>query len=165
MSVIQLIVAYSRNRCIGRNNTLPWRLPSDLAHFKKVTLGKPILMGRATWESLGRPLPGRPNAVISRNPGFLAPGATVYTSLQAALHAHKGDDTVCIIGGAQIYAAALDLAHEIIATEIHADVDGDAFFPALDPSAWIETERLGQPEENGYTFDFVRYRRLTPAAA
>ncbi|MDS1138831.1 dihydrofolate reductase [Pusillimonas sp. SM2304] len=160
--VIQLVVAYSRNRVIGRDNTLPWRLPADLAHFKRVTLGHPIVMGRNTWLSLGRPLPGRPNLVISRNPGFKAEGATVYPSLEAALAAcaDTGADKACIIGGEQVFRHALTIADEIVATEIRADIEGDTFFPALDAGIWQEIERLPQPEENGLHFDFVTYKRV-----
>lgn len=158
--LIQLVVAYSDNRAIGRDNALPWRLPSDLAHFKRVTLGQPIVMGRNTWESLGRPLPGRPNLVISRNPHYQASGAAVYPTLEAALADCRDAPRVCIIGGEQIFRHALAIADEIVATEVHAQVDGDTFFPSLDPAAWRETERLAQPEENGYAFDFVVYRRL-----
>src|SRR5690606_13778582 len=142
LPLIQLVVAYSANRVIGRDNTLPWRLPSDLAHFKRVTLGHPIVMGRNTWLSLGRPLPGRPNLVISRNPAFKAEGATVYPSLEAALAAcaDSGTGKVCIIGGEQVFRHALDVADEITATEIGADIEGDTFFPPLDPSAWQELE-------------------------
>lgn len=156
---IKFVVAYSDNRAIGRDNALPWRLPSDLAHFKRNTMGQPIIMGRKTWESLGRPLPGRPNLVISRDPGFSAQGATVFTSLRAALDNCPPETPACIIGGAQIFEHALPLADEIIATEVHAHVDGDVFFPPLPASEWEETERLAQPEENGYSFDFVVYRR------
>lgn len=161
LPIIQLVVAYSANRVIGRDNTLPWRLPSDLAHFKRVTLGHPIIMGRNTWVSLGRPLPGRPNLVISRNPDYQADGASVHPSLDAALSAcaDLGANKVCIIGGEQVFRYALDIADEIIATEIKSDIDGDTFFPALDAGVWQETERLPQPEENGLSFDFVTYRR------
>lgn len=156
---ITLVVAYSSNRVIGRDNDLPWRLPADLAHFKRTTMGKPIVMGRKTWESLGRPLPGRPNFVISRNPDYVAEGARVFTSLSAALGACEGEATVCVIGGAQIFEDALPLADEIVATEIHADIDGDVFFPALTEQQWYEHERQTQPEQNGYQYDFVVYRR------
>ncbi|NYT86911.1 dihydrofolate reductase [Pollutimonas harenae] len=158
--IIQLVVAYSENRVIGRDNTLPWRLPSDLAHFKRVTLGHPIIMGRNTWVSLGRPLPGRPNLVISRNPEYKAEGASVYPALSAALDACADADKVCIIGGEQVFRHALDFADEVVATEIRANIDGDTFFPALNTSVWQEVERLPQPEENGMSFDFVTYRRI-----
>ena len=156
---IKLVVAYSTNRVIGRDNDLPWRLPGDLAHFKRSTMGQPIVMGRKTWESLGRPLPGRPNLVISRDPAYAAEGARTFTSLAQALAACEGEATACVIGGAQIFKEALPLADEIIATEIHATVDGDVFFPVLPAHEWQEKERRPQPEENGYRYDFVVYRR------
>lgn len=158
--LIRLVVAYSANRCIGKNNDLPWRLPKDLAHFKKVTIGHPIIMGRKTWESIGsKALPGRPNAVISRQPNYQANGATLYKSIDEAIAAFSKYEVICIIGGEQIFTLSLPIADEIIATEVHADVDGDTFFPTL-PSNWVETERLAQPEENGYRYDFVTYKRL-----
>lgn len=160
---IQLVVAYSRNRVIGRDNALPWRLPSDLAHFKRTTLGHPIVMGRNTWESLGRPLPGRPNLVVSRNLAYQPEGATTFSTLEGALAACGTADKACIIGGEQLFRHALELADEIVATEIHADIEGDTYFPALDPAVWQEVERLPQAEENGLAFDFVRYTRRPDA--
>lgn len=156
---IQVIVAYSTNRVIGNNNKMPWHLPSDLAHFKRATMGHPIIMGRKTWESLGRALPGRPNLVISRDANYQAKGAEVFTSIEAALNKYSNVPTVCIIGGAQLYELAMPLVDEIIATEIHAEILGDTWFPALEPNHWHETERLPQPEENGLKFDYVRYAR------
>jgi len=155
---VRIVVAYASNRVIGRDNALPWRLRGDLAHFRHTTMGLPIIMGRKTWESLGRALPGRHNIVITRNPTFIAEGATVTASLADALCAADAD-TVCIIGGAQLYAQALPLAYDIIATEVHAEVEGDVFFPALDMTQWREVERRAQPEDNGFTYDFVVYRR------
>lgn len=155
---IRMVVAYSTNRCIGKDNDMPWHLPKDLAHFKTATLGLPIIMGRKTWDSIGRPLPGRPNFIISRNPDFAPTGATVFSSLDEALAACSDYNTACIIGGEQIFTLGLAVADEIIATEIHAEVDGDTFFPAL-PQGWIETERLPQPEENGFNYDFVTYHK------
>ncbi|HEY9460316.1 MAG TPA: dihydrofolate reductase [Paralcaligenes sp.] len=160
---IRLVVAYSDNRVIGRDNALPWRLPADLAHFKRTTLGHPIIMGRATWESLGRPLPGRPNIVISRNHQFKADGAAVYPSLEAALAACKTEPVVCIIGGAQVFEHALGLADQIVATEVHSIIKGDVFFPALDAGQWREIQRLPQPAQNGHDFDFVVYQRRRAA--
>lgn len=157
---IKCVVAYSRNRVIGKDNTLPWHLPADLQHFKKNTLGQPIVMGRKTWQSLGRPLPGRRNVVVSRDPGFQATGAEVFNSLEQAIAACGNEPVVCIIGGAQIFTDALPIMHEIIATEVHADVDGDVFFPELPAGKWREVSRLPQPPENGYTYDFVTYHRL-----
>lgn len=156
---IKLVVAYSENRVIGRDNDLPWRLPSDLAHFKRTTMGQPIIMGRKTWESLGRPLPGRPNLVISRNTDYVAQGASVFASFADALAACEDQPSVCVIGGAQIFSDALPLADEVVATEIHAQVEGDVFFPLLPGDEWDEQERQPQPEENGYQYDFVVYGR------
>ncbi|MDM9560561.1 dihydrofolate reductase [Bordetella petrii] len=156
---LALVVAYSDNRVIGRDNALPWKLPGDLAHFKRTTLGSPIIMGRKTWESLGRPLPGRANIVISRNLQYSAPGAQVVPTLQAAMAACGAVDDAYVIGGAQIYAQALPLAQRIIATEVHAQVEGDAFFPLLPSFAWREASRQPQPPENGYAYDFVVYER------
>ena len=156
---VTLVVAYAANRTIGLDNALPWRLPGDLAHFKRTTLGRPIIMGRKTWESLGRPLPGRRNLVISRNPGYSATGAEVFTSLEAALAACAENEAVCVIGGAQIYAQALPLATHVEATEIQAEVAGDAWFVELPATEWQETARAAQPEENGWRYDFVSYQR------
>lgn len=156
---LTLIVAYSTNRAIGRDNALPWKLPGDLAHFKRRTLGHPIIMGRKTWDSLGRPLPGRSNIVISRNPDFSAAGAILAPTLEAAVAACGDIDEAFVIGGAQIYAQALPLAKRVLATEVHADVEGDAFFPLLPSFQWKETAREPQPAENGYDYDFVTYER------
>lgn len=156
---LTLIVAYSANRVIGRDNALPWKLPGDLAHFKRSTLGHPIIMGRKTWDSLGRPLPGRSNIVISRNPDFSAAGAIVVPSLEAAIQACGDIDAAFVIGGAQIYAQALPLARRVLATEVRAEVEGDAFFPLLPAFQWQETVREAQPAENGYEYDFVTYER------
>lgn len=155
---LRMVVAYSTNRCIGKDNDLPWRLPNDLAHFKAATMGLPIIMGRKTWESLGRPLPGRPNLVISRNADYVATGATTYPSLESAIAACTDFDMTCIIGGEQIFGQGLLIADEIIATEVHAQVEGDTFFPPL-TADWVETQREPQPEENGYQYDFVIYER------
>lgn len=156
--LIRLVVAYTDNRVIGRDNGMPWHLPADLAHFKRTTLGHPIIMGRNTWDSLGRPLPGRRNLVVSRNTSLVAPGAEVWPSLEDALAQCGEVEIICIIGGAQIFAHALPLAHEVIATEIHKHIEGDVFFPALDTALWLETAREPQPEENGLRYDFVTYR-------
>jgi dihydrofolate reductase len=156
---LTLVVAYARNRVIGRDNALPWKLPGDLAHFKRTTLGHPIVMGRKTWESLGRPLPGRRNIVISRDAGYAAAGATVVRDIDAALSACEDTDEVFVIGGAQIYAAVLDRADRIVATEVAADVDGDAYFPYLPAFQWREVSREPQAAENGYAYDFVVYEK------
>lgn len=158
-SHLTLIVAYASNRVIGRDNSLPWKLPGDLAHFKRTTLGHPIIMGRKTWESLGRPLPGRTNIVVTRQADYAAAGAVVAASLQAALDACPKDANPFVIGGAQLYTLALPSADRIVATEVHAQVDGDAWFPELPINQWQETGRQPQPEENGLRYDFVTYER------
>ncbi len=157
--LIQIVVAYARNRIIGRENGLPWRLPGDLAHFKRSTMGSPIIMGRKTWESLGRPLPGRLNVVVSRNRDYAAAGATVCATLEEAIQACGDAPRVCLIGGEQLFRLALPMTDEIIATEIHANIEGDTWFPELAPGEWQEVERLPQPEENGLRYDFVTLRR------
>jgi dihydrofolate reductase len=157
---IRLVVAYTRGqRVIGLDGGMPWHLPGDLAHFKRSTMGHPIIMGRKTWASLGRPLPGRRNLVLSRDTGFSAPGAEVFPSLEAALAACAQVERVCVIGGEQVFRLALPLADELIATEIHADLEGDTWFPEPPADQWQETERLPQPAENGLSYDFVTYRR------
>ena len=153
-----MVVAYTTNRCIGQDNDMPWHLPKDLMHFKASTLGMPIIMGRKTWESIGRPLPGRPNFIISRNPDFSAVGATVFESLDEALAACSDYAQAAIVGGQQIFTLGLAVAEEIIATEIQTHIEGDTFFPEL-PSNWTETERHPQPQENGLNYDFVTYRK------
>jgi len=163
-----LIVAMSRNRVIGRNNKLPWYLPGDLRYFKQATMGKPIIMGRKTWDSIGRPLPGRMNVVISRNPEWEAPAGTVAAeSLEDALVKAEaqaeieGGDEVMIIGGGQIYAEVLPMVDRIYITQVHAEVDGDAFFPEVN---WEEWEELGREDfsasdNNPYDYSFVVYQR------
>lgn len=156
---LNLIVAYARNQTIGRDNTLPWKLPGDLAHFKRTTTGCPILMGRKTWDSLGRPLPGRRNIVITRDRSLASPGADFVSSLSEALALVREAQQVFVIGGAQIYQEALPLADRVIATEIQAEIEGDAFFAKLDPAQWVEHSRISQPPENGLAYDLVEYQR------
>lgn len=158
---LNLIYARARNGVIGRDNTLPWHLPEDLAHFKRQTLGCPVIMGRKTWDSLPprfRPLPGRPNIVISRAPDWRADGALSATTLESALAWCAGHPEVWVIGGAQIYALALPLAQRVVVTEIDADFDGDAFAPTLD-TAWAETARERHTAASGLGFSFVTYER------
>jgi len=159
MTTVALIAAMARNRTIGRDNTLPWHLPEDLKHFKATTLGKPVIMGRKTWESLGRPLPGRRNLVVSRNPDYVANGGELYSSLPAAIAA-CGDLAECfVIGGAELYRQALPLAQRIHLTEIALDVDGDAHFPDLADEEWREISRDRQVSEKGLAYDLVVYER------
>jgi len=156
---LTIIVATDRNNGIGINNTLPWHLPEDLAHFKRTTSGHAILMGRKTFDSIGRPLPNRRNIVITRNAAWQHPGVETSTSLQAAA-ALAGDAPAFIIGGAQIYADALPLAQRIIITRIDAEFACDAFFPALDMDQWQETGRQPHQAQNGgFDYAFVTYER------
>lgn len=158
---LSLIVAYAQNHVIGRDNTLPWKLPSDLAHFKRTTLGHPVIMGRKTWESLGRPLPGRRNIVITRNPQYEATGAQCVTSLAQALEVVQDVEQAFVIGGAQIYQEALPFAQQVIATEVLADIQGDAFFAPLDKTRWTEISRTHHLPENGLSFDVVHYAKVS----
>lgn len=140
-----LIVARARNGAIGLANAMPWHLPADLAHFKRTTLGHPVIMGRRTWESIGRALPGRKNIVVSRTPGFRAEGAQVVGSLEEAWRAAEGAEEAFVIGGAHLYAEALPEADRIYLTDVMAEVEGDTFFPRLDPRDWRETLLAEQP--------------------
>ena len=133
-----LVVAMARNRVIGRDNRLPWRLPEDLAYFKRVTLGHPVIMGRRTWESIGRALPGRLNIVVSRNRDYRAPGATVVGSLAEAWQAAGEADEAHVIGGTSLFAEALPQADRIHLTEVDAEVEGDTWFPEFDRTRWRE---------------------------
>ncbi|MEN5246358.1 dihydrofolate reductase [Brucella pseudintermedia] len=140
--IVSIIVAAAENGVIGRDNDMPWRLSTDLKRFKALTLGKPVIMGRRTWESIGRPLPGRPNIVVSRNNGFQVEGASTVGSLDEAIAlgqrqaADMGAGEVCIIGGGNIYAQAFPLADRIHLTRVLANIDGDTHFPEIDPQVW-----------------------------
>ena len=155
----------ARNRVIGRDNQLPWRLPADLAYFKRVTMGHPIIMGRRTYESIGRPLPGRLNIVVSRTPQFGAPGCTVVPSLADAWRAAGDAEEVCVIGGTSIFAEALPAADRIHLTEVEAEVPGDTWFPEFDRGEWTEreVERHAPDERHAYPFRIVVLERR-PAA-
>ena len=158
---VTLIAAVGADGVIGRGNALIWRLRADLAHFKRTTLGHPVLMGRKTWESLGRALPGRRNLVISRDPGYAAAGAEVCGSLADALQRCAGEPEVFVIGGAQIYHAALPLAQRLWLTEVHASADGDAHFPRWDRAAFAERSREPHAAADGApAFDIVLYERV-----
>jgi dihydrofolate reductase len=164
---ITLVVAMARNRVIGRGGRLPWRLPADLRHFKAVTLGKPVIMGRRTWESLGRPLPGRRNIVLSRTPGYQAPGAEVVTSLCKALLVTADAPEVMVIGGARVYERALPVADRIHLTEVLAEPEGDTRFPELPADEWREVSREHRPADadNPHACDFVVLERCKPSPA
>ena len=157
---ITLVVAMDSQRGIGVDNKLPWHLPEDLAHFKRVTLGHPIIMGRKTFDSIGRPLPGRRNIVVTRNPDWRADGVEVARSLEEAV-AQVGDEPASIIGGAQIFQEALDLADRMIVTHIERSYPCDTFFPAIDPARWTATAREPQhAQAQDLDFSFVTYERI-----
>jgi dihydrofolate reductase len=159
MTRIFLVAAVAANGIIGRDGKLPWHLPEDLKHFKRVTLGHPVIMGRKTWQSLKGPLPGRENIVITRQPGYRAPGAAVASSLEAALALCAGESVACVIGGEQIFKDALPLASGLVMTEIRQDFEGDTRFPHYDRSQWKETQREAHTAASGLRFDFVLYER------
>ena len=154
---ISLIVALARNRVIGRDNQLPWRLSADLQHFKGLTMGKPIVMGRKTHESIGRPLPGRANIVVTRDSGFSAEGCRVVHSIDEALVAAGDVDEVMIMGGENLYSQLLPRADRLYLTEVQAEVSGDAWFPEFDETQWQELERESHraDENNEFDYDFV----------
>lgn len=158
---ISAIFAMSENRVIGKNNQLPWHLPADLKHFKQITMGNPILMGRKTYESIGKPLPGRCNIVITRDTNYQAPGCVVVNSVESALAAVKDNDEIFIIGGALLYQETLPLTQRLYMTLIHHSFDGDTFFPALNENEWQEVERTDHPadENNKYSYSFVTLDR------
>lgn len=156
---IYIVAAIARNGVIGARGKLPWHLPEDLQHFKKLTLGHPVIMGRRTWESLGKPLPGRENIVITRTPGFEAAGASVAASLAAAVALCAGEPVAFVIGGAEIYAAALPIADGLVLTEIQQDFEGDTRFPQWDRAAWRASQKETHTSTGGVRFDFVLYER------
>ena len=164
---VSLVVAMARNRVIGRDNALPWRLPEDLAYFKRVTMGHPIVMGRRTYESIGRPLPGRLNIVVSRNRDFAAAGCRVVPSIEDAWKAAGDADEVSVIGGTSIFDAALPRADVIHLTEVDADVEGDTWFPVFDRREWEEHEVLRHPADarHEHPFRIVRLERRPENAA
>ncbi len=158
---LTLIAAVARNGVIGIDNRLPWHLPADLKHFKALTMGHPVIMGRKTWESLPprfRPLPGRHNIVVTRDAGYQATGVTVATSLPAALSQAQGGEAF-VIGGAKLYAAALPLADRLQLTEIDSPFEGDTYFPNIDHRHWRETARETHHDEAGLRYAFVTYQR------
>ncbi len=161
---LHLIFARAANGVIGLNNTLPWYLPEDLAHFKRTTLGCPVIMGRKTWDSLPpkfRPLPGRLNVVITRQTDWQAPGALCAHSLPEAMALCPPNSDAWVIGGAEIYAQALPLASSAVVTAIDADFEGDAFAPVFGPH-WHEVAREPQVSTSGLRFSFVTYRQDLP---
>jgi dihydrofolate reductase len=155
---IYVVAAVAANGVIGRQGRLPWQLPEDLRHFKRLTLGHPVIMGRKTWESLGgRALPGRDNIVVSARQAYEAPGAAVATTLEAALALCLDEPVAFVIGGRRLFAEALPLAAGLVLTEIQRDFPGDARFPEYDRSKWRETQRETHTAADGMRFDFVLY--------
>ena len=159
--LISLVVAMARNRVIGRDNALPWRLPEDLKRFKAITMGKPILMGRKTYESIGKPLPGRTNIVLTRDRGWRAAGVQVAGSVAEALQQAGNAAELAVIGGAEIYRLTLPLAGRIHLTRVEAQVVGDTFFPELDPTQWLSSQvgSLPADERNQYPMTFLTLER------
>ena len=162
MSRISIIAAMARQRVIGLHNRLPWRLPADLSHFRSTTLGHTVIMGRKNYESIGRPLPGRLNVVLSSNPGYLAPGCRVVPSFNGALDAAGDDPEIFIIGGAQVYSQALPQTTRMYLTLIDAIIEGDTWFPEYESREWRETARTeyGPDAENPYPLSFLTLQRI-----
>ena len=168
MTRLSVVVAADERGGIGHAGGLPWHLPEDLKRFKAITMGKPIVMGRRTWDSIGRPLPGRRSIVVSRQAGLAIEGAEVVGSLEQALQAASDAPEACVIGGADLYRLALPMAEVVHLTRVHATVEADTFLPALDPSDWeeVSSERHPADERHAYPYSFVTLRRLrAPASA
>jgi dihydrofolate reductase len=161
-SNLAIIVAMASNRTIGVNNTLPWRIPEDLRHFKALTMGHHMIMGRKTFDSIGRPLPGRTTVVVTRNKNMEIQGCIIAHSLQEAIAVCADDAEIFVVGGAQLYAQTLALADTLYITEIRQEVDGDAHFPELGQNNWREVARepRSQQEPQPLEYDFVTYRRV-----
>jgi len=161
--VVSLIVAMSSNRVIGRDGDLPWHLPADLRHFKKTTMGHHLIIGRATWDEVGKPLPGRTMVVVTRNRDFSADGVLIAHSVEEALALARDDDEPFIGGGAEIYrqALAVDLVDRLYITRVHAHVEGDTFFPPVDLDQWLLADRVDHSadEKNEHPYTFERYDR------
>lgn len=166
MVVVALIAAAGDNWVIGRENQLPWRLPADMQYFRRTTMGKPIVMGRKTFESFGaKPLPGRHNIVLTRDASYIADGATVVGGLAAALTAAGDASEIMIIGGSELYSQALGMADRIYLTRVHGEFEGDAFFPVVDSTVWSEVSRddHAPDERNAYAYSFLVLERKTTA--
>lgn len=167
-TIISIVVAVASNNVIGAKGGMPWKLSSDLKRFKRDTLGKPIIMGRKTWESIGRPLPGRPNIIVTRNADYVAEGGEVVTSLEDAINLAKakcldlGVDEVCLIGGGQLYKEAFDKATRLYVTHVMAEPEGDTWFPEIDLSHWknIVEERIEAGEKDSAVTVYSVYERI-----
>jgi dihydrofolate reductase len=154
---ISIVVAMSSNSLIGRDGDLPWHLSADLQHFKSITMGKPVVMGRLTYESIGRPLPGRENIVLTRDIEYKAEGCTIVHDLEQITSRCSYTEEIMIIGGAQLYIETIPLANKLFITEVHAELDGDIFFPDFDRKQWREIERqhFDADEKNDFDYSFV----------
>jgi dihydrofolate reductase len=159
MTKLSIIVAVAKNRVIGINNTLPWYLPEDLKRFRALTMGHHIIMGRKTYDSLGRLLPGRTTVIVTRNKDYKVEGALIAHSLQDAIGLCKADDEVFLIGGAELYQEGLKLSNKLYITEIVLDVEGDAYFPEYSSNEWQESAREAHVSEQGLAFNYVTYVR------
>ncbi len=162
--MLSLVVAAGENNEIGKSGRMPWHLPADLKHFKALTLGKPVIMGRKTFEAIGKPLPGRRNIVVSRRPGYNAPGCKVTPSFTDALVQAAGVAEIMVIGGGEIYREALPRAQRIYLTRVHAHFDADTFFPAIEPMSWREVSREDHPADvqNTHAYSFVMLEHKLP---
>jgi dihydrofolate reductase len=158
---IAIIVATDNNRLIGKDNDLPWKLSADLQYFKRVTMGKPLIMGRKTHESIGRPLPGRKNIIITRDETFTAEGCVVVNSIDAALAECVDVEEVMVMGGASLYEQFLPRANKLYLTQVHAELTGDTWFPEWNPEQWLELEREDHQadENNQFDYSFIVYQR------
>ena len=158
---LSLIVAMATNRTIGLNNQMPWHLSADLKKFKKITMGQPIIMGRKTFESIGRPLPGRQNIIISRNPQYQQPDCLVFNDLDSALQSCASSDEVFVIGGATLYAATLARADRLYITEIQQAFSGDTWFPEINPGEWrvVTREDIDDDSSVDFNYSFIVYER------
>ena len=161
MTDLSLIVAMDDNRLIGSNNNLPWQLPADLAYFKRTTMGKPIIMGRKTYASIGRPLPGRRNIVITRDSGFSAAGCEIADGIQTALSLCSDAEEVMLIGGASLYQQTIDRASQLYITRIHHSFEGDTWFPEFDLKLWKQETRedFDADHSNPYAYSFIKFVR------
>jgi dihydrofolate reductase len=159
---LSMIAAMARNRVIGRDGGLPWRLPADMKHFVRLTRGKPIITGRRNYEDIGRPLPGRHTIVLTRDPAFRAPGCTVVSGIDTAIAAAGDVDEIMVIGGEAVYRGFLPRTQRIYLTLVEAEIDGDTHFPELDPACWRERGRETRPADadNPYAMTFIEYDRI-----
>lgn len=157
-----MIAAMARNRVIGRNGTLPWRLPADMRHFVRLTRGKPVITGRRNFQDIGKPLPGRHNIVLTRDPLFAAPGCTVVRDAEAAIRAAGTAEEIMVIGGEAVYRRFLPLADRLYLTVVEADFEGDTHFPEIDSAAWRERTREVRPADadNPHALTFLEYDRV-----